>query len=113
VCDSILETPICCGFYLLLRFVQVAYGNADVLDPSFTYGVTWQPEEPELAPAVKLTAADAYVSKSLPPAPGGCIWYKVISTQLHYMFKEAVDVLSQLRHACLDLSTCSRRCAAL
>jgi hypothetical protein len=56
----------------------VAYGNADVLDPAFTYGLIWQPDEPELAPAVKLTATDAYVSKALPPAPAGCMGYKVI-----------------------------------
>lgn len=59
-------------------FFKVAYGHADIMDPAFTYGLTWQPDEPELAPAFALTKADAYVGKpaGLQQLPAGCFWYK-------------------------------------
>jgi hypothetical protein len=67
---------------VLLLLLQVAYGSADVLDPFYTHGVTWQPATAYAAagaPAGSLTVADAYVSKaeSLPALPANCIWYKV------------------------------------
>jgi hypothetical protein len=60
-----------------LLLLQVAYGSADVLDPTYTYSVTWQPADGPAASAARLTAADADTSKMLPPLPANCIWYKV------------------------------------
>ncbi|WIA37258.1 hypothetical protein OEZ86_014203 [Tetradesmus obliquus] len=57
-------------------FFKVAYGSADVLDPAYTYGVTWQPAVASAAPAARLTTADADSSRALPSLPSNCIWYK-------------------------------------